>query len=241
MGAQNVAKVFAHWRHLGHREARALAFMANTALDADNPPVYFGGWTAVAEALGYDAEGKRANAKEQFRRALSSLVAAGAVVSSGQARLGVRAEYALTLDPQLTYLPSGSGRAGRGIAWTATAREDSRECRESADRGTREVPQVDHLRGAPPATEKVPHVGHPEGGMRATQEVPPRSTEEPQGGIPEEEQGGTTIRPSYVTREPTRERESDSALDADTSLEDERARQLRELDQLIAEQKRKAS
>ena len=54
MGAQNVARVFVHWPHLGHREARLLLYMANVSLDADRPPVYFGGWEAAARALGLD-------------------------------------------------------------------------------------------------------------------------------------------------------------------------------------------
>lgn len=231
MGAQNVTKVFAHWRHLSHREARALAFMANMSLDADKPPVYFGGWEAVASALGLDCEGKRDNAKEQFRRTVSALVASGAVVSSGQARLRIRAEYALALDPEATFQPAGNGR---DIEWTMVPR---------AERGTQKVPHVGHRKGAPLPTEKVPHVGHPESGDRGTQKVPPRSTEEPLGGVLEEQQGGIQITSAFSL---TNARASElHALDEMPSIEDERSRQLDLMEQRVAEyekqQEREAS
>lgn len=212
MGAQNVAKVFAHWRHLSHREARALLFMANTALDADKPPVYFGGWEAVAAALGLDCEGKRHNSKEQFRRTIAGLVASGAVVSSGQAKLGVRAEYALTLDPESTVQPVG---VGRNISWKAIPRSSW---------ATQKVPHLDPSDGAPPPTQKVPHMGPPKGGERAALRVPPRSTEEPQGGAPDEKRG---------------EIQSSSAFSlTNGGMEENRRRQLDALKKLIdAEEK----
>lgn len=219
MGASNVAKVFANWRHLSHREARALAFMANMALDTDKPPVYFGGWQALAEALGLDCDGKRSNAKEQYRRTIAALVNAGAVISSGQAKLGVRAEYALALDAELTFQPAGTGR---NIGWTAVSR---------TNRGTLTVPHVDNPEGAPPSTEKVPHVGPPESGERATHRVPPRSTEEPLGGVLEEKQGGIPITKA-VSLTSARERELHD-LAGTFSLEDERARQSAALQKLI--------
>ncbi|WP_160664104.1 hypothetical protein [Pseudarthrobacter sp. ATCC 49987] len=224
MGATNVAKVFANWRHLSHREARALAFMANMALDADKPPVYFGGWVAVASALGLDCEAKRANAQEQFRRTIAGLATSGAVVSSGQAKLGVRAEYALALDPDMTYEPAGTGRS---IKWVSLPRTES---------PTQKVPHVHPPEGAPPSTQKVPHVHPPEGGERGTLAVPPRSTEEKQGGVLEEKQGGVQItNHSDLTTARTREL---AALDERPSLEDERSRQLAALERRIAEQKK---
>lgn len=211
MGATNVAKVFANWRHLSHREARALAFMANMALDADKPPVYFGGWVAVASALGLDCEAKRANAQEQFRRTIAGLATSGAVVSSGQAKLGVRAEYALALDPDMTYEPAGTGRS---IKWISLPRTES-------------------------PTQKVPHVHPPEGGERGTLAVPPRSTEEPQGGVLEEKQGETTpsIRPGLNV---TRAREDESDRLKKLPPEEEKRRQLNGLEKLMASE-RKAS
>lgn len=114
MGASNVAMAFAHWTHLDHREMRALIFMANISLDADTPPVYFGGWEALANALGADLEGKRESARRTAVRVLGALTKSGAIVSSGQARTGVRAEYALALDPSVTYKPTGKGR---NVTW----------------------------------------------------------------------------------------------------------------------------
>lgn len=236
MGAQNVAKVFANWRHLSHRDAHALTFMALISLDADNPPVYFGGWEALASALGYDCEGKRDNAKEQFRRTISALVSSGAVVSSGQARLRVRAEYALALDKGITFAPADNGRegSGRGVVWVSVARDEV-----STERGTEKVPHVDPQKGAPTPTEKVPHVGHLKGGEWGTEKVPPRRTEEPQGGVLDEQQGGITITQAFSLTN-AHEGKAD-ALDGNLSLEDERAKQMAALAPLVAEQKRKAS
>ncbi|MGJ5610474.1 hypothetical protein, partial [Micrococcus luteus] len=102
MGATNVAQVFAHWTHLGHREARLLAFLALVSLDAGNPPVYFGGWADAARAIGLDPEGNPGSARKNVRQAFQRLATAGALVSSGKAHTGRRAEYALTLDPACT-------------------------------------------------------------------------------------------------------------------------------------------
>jgi hypothetical protein len=247
MGAQNVAKVFANWRHLGHREARALTFMANIALDADNPPVYFGGWVAVAEALGLDPEGKRASAQEVFRQTIAALVAAGAVVSSGQARLRVRAEYALALDPAETYEALDSGRSGngRGISWTSVPREASRQSRESSKRGNDSLPHLPQRNVAPYPNDSLPHVPQQIIGNSPNDSLPPRSTEEPQGGIPEETHGGITIQASYVTREPPRTRtRAITELNGNLTLEDERARQmagLRELQKKMDAEEKEAS
>lgn len=224
MGAQNVAKVFANWRHLSHREARALLFMANTALDADKPPVYFGGWQAVAEALGLDPEGRLENAKEQFRRTIAGLVTSGAVVSSGQAKLKVRAEYALALDPEATFQPAGTGR---NIGWQSVPRSVIT---------TEKVPHMGHPKGAPVSTEKVPHVGHSEGGKRGTLKVPPRSTEEPLGGIPDEEirgiQSGGALSLTNA-REPERQTGSFTG----PAMEDERRRQMEALQKIMGKEK----
>lgn len=227
MGATNVAKVFANWRHLSHRDVRALAFMANMALDADKPPVYFGGWEAVAEALGLDCEGKRASAKEVHRQTLASLVAAGAVVSSGQARLRVRAEYALALDPAMTFEPAGTGR---NIKWTASPRQG---------RGNESLPQVGQQNIAPRSNESLPHVGQRDVGGRGNESLPPRSTEEPLGGIPEEKQGGIQIAKAFSLTNAHEGKADDMA--GNLPLEDERAKQMAALEKLIAQEERKAS
>lgn len=231
MGATNVAKVFANWRHLSHREARALLFMANMALDADKPPVYFGGWEAVASALGLDCEGRRRSAEEVYRKTLASLGAAGAVVSSGQAKLGVRAEYALALDPAMTFEPAGTGR---NIKWTSLPR---------TERPNETLPQVPQRNVAPPPNETLGHVPQQNVGDRPNKTLPPRSTEEPQGGVLEEKQGGIQVanQNSLTT---AREGEMHELV-GNPSIEDERSRQLAAMEQRMAEydksQERKAS
>lgn len=125
MGSSNVIKVFRHWTHLDHRDIRGLAYMANVTIDQHTPPVYFGGWEALAAALGLDVddtEKGQANAKRSTLRVLSALAKAGGIVSSGQARAGVRAEYALALDPDKTYRPVGKGRE---VTWEAVPRSTS--------------------------------------------------------------------------------------------------------------------
>lgn len=227
MGASNVTKVFTNWRHLSHREARALAFMANMALDADKPPVYFGGWQAVASALGLDCEGKRKSAEEVYRKTLASLGTAGAVVSSGQAKLGVRAEYALALDPAMTFEPAGTGR---NIKWIPLPR---------TERPNETLPQVPQRNVAPPPNETLGHMPQQNVGNSPNKTLPPRRTEEPQGGVLEEKRGGIPlIQASSLTNARASElQESDER----PSLEDERSRQLQALEERIAQEERKAS
>ncbi|WP_248760236.1 hypothetical protein [Pseudarthrobacter sp. SSS035] len=231
MGATNVAKVFANWRHLSHREARALLFMANMALDADKPPVYFGGWQAVASALGLDCEGRRKSAEEVYRKTLASLGTAGAVVSSGQAKLGVRAEYALALDPAMTFEPAGTGR---NIKWIPLPR---------TGRPNETLPQVPQQNVAPLPNETLGHVPQQNVGTSPNKTLPPRKTEEPQGGVLEEKRGGTQIaKASSLTNARASELHE---LDERPSIEDERSRQLAAMEQRVAEyaksQERKAS
>ncbi|RKO27651.1 hypothetical protein D7Z96_01640 [Pseudarthrobacter phenanthrenivorans] len=224
MGASNVTKVFTHWRHLSHREARALAFMANMALDADDPPVYFAGWSAVADALGLS---DAASAKRMAMQTLAALRDAGAVVSSGQARMNVRAEYALALEHAFTFEPRGSGR---GVTWVKIPRDVGRMHEKDTHQG---VPK-----GHPQVHEKDTHQGVPKVQNRVSQKDTPRSTEEPQGGIPEEKQGGIPlISASSLTDAHASELQE---LEKRPSLEDERSRQLQALEERMA-QERKAS
>jgi hypothetical protein len=205
--------------------------MANMALDADKPPVYFGGWQAVASALGLDCEGRRKSAEEVYRKTLASLGTAGAVVSSGQAKLGVRAEYALALDPAMTFEPAGTGR---NIKWIPLPR---------TERPNETLPQVPQQNTAPPPNETLGHVPQQNVGERPNETLAPRSTEEPQGGVLEEKQGGVEI----TNQKPvTTARASEKhGLVGNSSIEDERSRQLRLMDQRVAEyekqQGRKAS
>ena len=241
MGAQNVGKVFAYWRHLGHKEARALTFMALTALDADKPPVYFGGWAAVAEALGLDPDKKHASASEVFRKTLAALVKAGAVVSSGHARQGVRAEYALALDPAVTFAPLDSGRngSGRGVSWLEIPRDISRESRESEPSPNESLPQLPQQIVAPHPNESLPQEPQRNVGLSPNEALPPMSTEDPRGGIAEEPHIRTTqsARPKVNgTRAKNHQRDEPPKR----SMEDERRKQLDALEKLMAAE-RKAS
>ncbi len=217
MGAQNVAKVFVHWRHLSHREARALTYMALIALDADKPPVYFGGWKAVADALGLDTENKRASSQEAFRQTIAKLSVAGAVISSGEARLGVRAEYALTLDPGQSYAKWDHGRDGngRGVTWEPVPRDKS---------PNETLPHVPQQNVAPTPNETLPHVPQQNIGNSPNETLPPMSTEEPLGGIQDEKQGGVQItNQKHLTRASAAEK---PGLLETTSVEDRRTAQL---------------
>jgi len=195
VGASNVAKVFTYWRHLNHREARLLTYMANVALDQAVPPVYFGGWEAGATAIGMDPEKKPASSKETFRQAMSLLRAAGAVVTSGQARAGVRAEYALALDPKVTYLPLG---AGRGISWSEVRR----------DKAT--LPQEGQENIAPHNQGHIAPTGTSPRCERGKATLPPRNTQEPQEEYKKEDSIGLPVSPVDTS---------------DWSVQDERNRQ----------------
>ncbi|ALV44701.1 hypothetical protein MB46_03420 [Arthrobacter alpinus] len=215
MGAQNVAKVFVYWRQLDHREARALLYMANTALDKDDPPVYFAGWEAIASALGQDPDSSPDAAKRAAMRSLKALRLAGAVVSSGQARMNVRSEYALALDPKVTFVPSGSGR---GIGWAKVQR---------VNRGTPAVTQQGDTQGTPAKTLDVTQQGDAHGKNRGTPGVTPMRTEEPLGGIP---RGIPIIHSSSLTNA------GETEPSGETSFEDERERQSKALRRLMKEE-----
>lgn len=200
MGASNVIAAYTYWRgRLSHRDLHALVFMAVTALDSDRPPVYYGGWEAVARALGLDLEGNPASAKRTTVKALTALTEAGAITSSGTARAGIRAEYALNLAPGTTYVPSGRGR---NVTWTA---------RLTTARGTAMDPQVGTVVDPQRGTVVDPLQGDRGGPRRGTAVDPPKRTQEPHGGTREEppEEPPITSQPNSGTRV----RESDAMND----------------------------
>lgn len=145
MGAGNVAMVFAHWskRGLTHRELVTLLYMANTALDADMPPIYFAGWGPLADAVGLDGDALKSrtdpdadeqakrhakSVEEQVRRIMQRLIKHGAVVSSGDARRGTANDYALALGPHVTFKPAGrkvSENGRRRMTWEQVQRSIS--------------------------------------------------------------------------------------------------------------------
>lgn len=199
MGASNVVAAYTYWRgRLSHRDLHALVFMAVTALDSDRPPVYYGGWEAVAQALGLDLEGNRASAKRTTVKALTALTEVGAITSSGMARAGVRAEYALNLTPGTTYVPSGRGR---NVSWTP----------RTTTRGTVMDPQVGTAVDTQRGTAMDLLQGDRRGPKRGTALDPPRRTQEPQGGTREEqlEEPPITFQPNPSTRVRETERMND--------------------------------
>lgn len=101
MGIELVKQVAATCGHLKGNEYKCLTYMAATALDRPNDKgqpahLYFGGWEALAIALGYsDPDGRY----ETVRRALRGLVADGKLERlEDHARAGVRQTFRLTLD-----------------------------------------------------------------------------------------------------------------------------------------------
>lgn len=246
MGATNVVRVFTHWPELKHRDKVGLLFMANMAKDADEPPVYWGGWEAIARALGLDLGDRedakaQANASEQVRRVMASLAKAGVVVSSARARTHVRAEYALALDPRFTFKPSG---VGRDVSW------------ERIDRGANSTEKVGQV-----PTDKVPQLppkrcptSHQKGGNSPTDKVPPRNTEEPLEEYGEEKTIGELVNSPTHAREETafeeinlpanseadRRQARADAIKADTpaSIDAERVRQSQALMKMQAEYER---
>lgn len=156
MGYSNANRAFEDWSHLGHRDGRLLAYMALCTDDRDAVPVYWGGWAKAAAALGVDPVFNTANAKKIFQQSIAKLRKAGAVVSSGHAGPGQRAEYAITLDPEMTAQaeiePSENGR--KVIHWTAVPRPEW---------GNESYPHI--------GNETYPHWGYetfPNGGTKHT-------------------------------------------------------------------------
>ncbi|MFJ2621359.1 hypothetical protein [Glutamicibacter sp. NPDC087344] len=199
MGASNVAKVFIHWADssLTPLEKLALIYMANVALDADAPPVYFGGSAALADALGEDGNAlrnryapvddedaqrtqqRKAKAvEEKVRRILTALGKAGAVVSSNDAHRSRSNDYALCLDPGISYKPIERVRVDKYLrmAW------------EPVDNRSSPTKLVGH-----PSKETVGHKHKTCGalsketvGQHPTKTVGPRSKEDPTNEYMEE-------------------------------------------------------
>lgn len=151
--------------------------MANVAMDERNPPVYFGGWEALASAIGSPESSKTENRQRSASRVLTALARAGAIVSSGQARPGVRAEYALTLDPAHTYSPGGSGK---NISWVEVSRDDEPTTATVPSRTTpSDVGQADHNSEPTTVSDGTydsygPNLRH-SGAEPTTASVPPRN------------------------------------------------------------------
>lgn len=115
MGAQLVRLAYARWSHLPDRAFRVLAFMALVAMDADTPPIYFGGRETLSRlGLGRmtpdePARSDRSARAEAYRKqrradfeavksAIRELVDAGPVRVVSGAAPGRTAVYSLHLD-----------------------------------------------------------------------------------------------------------------------------------------------
>ena len=114
MGYSNVSLVYTSWANLSDRPFRALTYMALMASDTDCPPLYFGGYPALARALGRNitdewdpgsakVREKRARkaAMEAVRIALVPLKDAGVVVVSVEEAPGRGPVLALLLDARM--------------------------------------------------------------------------------------------------------------------------------------------
>lgn len=185
MGATNVAKVFLNWPASGltQREMLALVYMANISLDKDYPPVFFGDLQDLATAIGLSrGTASPESVRASVMKILSGLRKAGAIVSSGQARTGIRANYALALDLETTFEPVGKGRAiqwkpvKRSLRWVAnSATQDANESAPSvAISATQPVAEKATQGVAKSATQPVANLATP----RNTQGVPRNNWEE---------------------------------------------------------------
>ncbi|CAM3632502.1 hypothetical protein E4A47_09845 [Micrococcus flavus] len=125
MGARLALTLYAEWSlHLTPLEMNAAVRMALTARDDGAPPLYYGGWEDIAEALGYRTPGaEHESVRRQTQRVVTKLGRKGLITSSGQARPRVRAEYALNVDPLHRFEPTGKGKA---VTWTRVPRADPR-------------------------------------------------------------------------------------------------------------------
>lgn len=102
MGIQLVGLAFKNWASLGDRPFRALVYMAFKALDFGNagegipPERYFGGWPAIARAMGHARPDSTAATQVVFR-AITVLIDQGAIECVKAGHPGQNAEYDLFL------------------------------------------------------------------------------------------------------------------------------------------------
>ncbi|WP_426735574.1 hypothetical protein [Glutamicibacter sp. 2E12] len=185
MGATNVAKVFVNWPASGltQRELLALVYMANISLDKDCPPVFFGDLQDMATAIGLSrGTANPESVRASVMKILSGLRKAGAIVSSGQARTGIRANYALSLDLETTFEPVGKGRSvqwkpvKRSLPWVANSatQNEAKPASSVAKSATQPVAESATQGVAKSATQPVANLATP----RNTQGTPRNNWEE---------------------------------------------------------------
>lgn len=184
--------VFTHWAKepLTPLEKLALTYMANTSLDADVPPVYFGGSASLADALGEDGNAlrnrytpveddeerkmqqRKAKAvEEKMRRIIASLCNAGAVVSSNDAHRSRSNDYALCLDPDISYKPIKRVQTNKGLRMTWERVDNSKCPTEPVGHPSKESVGHKHKNCGALSKESV--------GQHPTKTVGPRSKEDP--------------------------------------------------------------
>ncbi|SKB86180.1 hypothetical protein SAMN05660916_03018 [Arthrobacter sp. 31Cvi3.1E] len=212
LGAQNVSKAFTLWRSLTDQPFRALTYMALVSMDSDNPPTYWGGRDALAEALGHTlpaAESEDAEAAAQIRekayravkRALKSLHQEGAIQTIKPASFRSHAVYGIMLRIGVDNCPQGTEK--------------------EPPKGTDETPPKGAEKEPPKGTDETP-VGYRKVAQRVPLTGPHRSTrnkEEQYLGI----QLGTKSPPSpNLTEAPSPDEN------------DEKNRQLQALEELMS-------
>lgn len=237
MGAKNVNKVFVYWSKsdLTHRELVALLYMANISLDADTPPVYFAGWQPIADSVGLNGEALNARAdpdasaldkrqaksvEEQVRRIMKKLIQSGAIVSAGDARRGTATDYALCLDPGITFRPTGRTRTEGGryrMTWARVDNSNSPTEKEGQESTDSEGQTPPNRRGNI----------HRKGGHSPTEKEGPKSKEDPYKENADE--------PHHFRDHLTCENSTAGATndESELSLEEERNRQTEALRQLM--------
>lgn len=97
MGASNVKTVYACWGDLPHVPFRVLVFMALTAKDSDEEPVFYAGRESLAVALGRLAASKDKAAQVAVERAIRSLKRHGAITQIQEAKYRQSAAYRINL------------------------------------------------------------------------------------------------------------------------------------------------
>lgn len=149
MGHVNLDLYYKYWAdnsEFGNAAHRVLVYMAHKSMDDALPPLYYNGWENLAIAGGL-TKGSAATKTIQnnTQRVLRELKAAGVIVASGQARAGVRENYALALHPEVTYEPEGTGR---NVTWKPVKRPAEIRDRLARSRGDFAKEQHPQIEGA---------------------------------------------------------------------------------------------
>lgn len=216
MGAGNAKQVYNHWNHLSHRAHRLLTYMALTTLDADDPPKYWAGRDSLADALGYEMP--KAPGDDDLSPAAE---AARQVRSTGHNAVN-KVTRELVKAGALIRLHPGSFRTNATYA-LVLAREEV-----TPDGSPREGIKVTPQRS--PREPLTALVGNPSKVAEVTPQRSPYEYEEKKGsfkGMSRPHSTGAKVQPKIKTLM------NDSQS---RSQEEERTRQMRELELLMTHQ-----